>query len=75
MAGIDSNRELISKILQESDDEEEDELDRIIYANIRKSGKGTDGKIQSEMLRQPLFYKQIQRSLHRKSSGERGFSI
>ncbi|CAI2383783.1 unnamed protein product [Moneuplotes crassus] len=54
MSGTDSNRDLISKILQESDDEEEDELDRIIYANIRKSGKGTDVNID-KVIRKDIF--------------------
>lgn len=39
MAKGDADRDLISRILQESDDDDEDEIDRIILENMKQKAK------------------------------------
>ena len=46
MAAEDTTRFLISKILEESDDEE-DEIDQIVYTNVRKDIKKINCKYKS----------------------------
>lgn len=47
MTSEDENRDLIAKILQESDDDDEDEIDKIIMQNLRQKGLATEGKLNA----------------------------
>jgi hypothetical protein len=59
MAGTESNRDLISRILQESDDDDDDEIDRIIIQNLRKKQAMPEGSYRIILiLTFGCFYKQ-----------------
>lgn len=45
MAGTESNRDLISRILQESDDDDDDEIDKIIIQNLKKKQTIPEGEL------------------------------